>query len=215
MLQLWNRLIKMSNDRLTKCVFNVDFEKSTGNKNWCSEVRDILGSIGEENAFTKKQTCDIAYCKQKMCELAEDEWKANVLAKPKLRSYKKFKYNMDTTDYVKWTTSKYDRSIQAKFRCGILQLHVETGRFNQTKLEDRICQLCNLNSIEDECHFLCECPLYNELRKTMYDFVIFKDDNFVNMSTEQKFIELMSNYNMRVCKYLKAAWDKRQSKLYN
>ena len=49
----------------------------------------------------------------------------------------------------------------------------------------------------------------------MYDFVILKDGNFINMSTEQKFIELMSNYNTRVCKYLKAAWDKRQSKLYN
>ena len=38
--------------------------------------------------------------------------------------------------------------------CGILQLRVESGRFINLKLNERICQLCDLNCLEDEFQFM-------------------------------------------------------------
>ena len=52
----------------------------------------------------------------------------------------------------------------AKLRCGVLPIKIETGRFVNLALEDRICEVCNLNEIEDELHFICKCELYNETR---------------------------------------------------
>ena len=52
---------------------------------------------------------------------------------------------MEVTDYVKCTRGRYDRSMNAKFCCGILQLHVETGR-----LKKRKCVMCNMEAVEDE-----------------------------------------------------------------
>jgi len=49
-------------------------------------------------------------------------------------------------------------------RSGILPLHVETGRFRNTSLENRLCTLCNSNQVENEIHFMFDCSLYDDLR---------------------------------------------------
>ena len=44
------------------------------------------------------------------------------------------------------------------------KLHIETGRHQNTPREERICHLCTLNKVEDEEHFITECPAYSKLR---------------------------------------------------
>jgi len=43
------------------------------------------------------------------------------------------------------------------------------GRHNRIPLEQRICQYCNLNKIEDECHFIVYCTLYNNKRNVLFE----------------------------------------------
>ena len=49
----------------------------------------------------------------------------------------------------------------AQLLLGVLPIHIETGRFINTKLERRLCTLCNGGKIEDEIHFALKCPMYN------------------------------------------------------
>ena len=51
--------------------------------------------------------------------------------------------------------SRNERSLIAEFNTGTLQLAIETGRFRKIPVEDRLCILCNNNTIEDEKHFMC------------------------------------------------------------
>ncbi len=46
-------------------------------------------------------------------------------------------------------------------------LRIETGRYCRPKLlaKDRKCELCNLNQVEDETHFVLQCTLYDDLRQ--------------------------------------------------
>ena len=48
------------------------------------------------------------------------------------------------------------------------QLRIETGRWERPSVsrEMRHCELCN-NGIEDEFHFLLECPVYSSIRKQL------------------------------------------------
>ena len=165
MLRFWNRMSGMSSDRLTKRIFNVDFTSEYG---WCSETKKIFNTIEMKSSFDNKVKCDLNLAEEKLLLNAQDDWKANVQQKPKLRTYVKYKTSYGTADYVKFLLNKSDRSIMAKFRCGILQLHIETGRFSQTKLEDRTCIICKDGNIEDEFHFLCICNEYSDERKIMY-----------------------------------------------
>ena len=84
-----------------------------------------------------------------------------------IRTYIQFKTSMIVSDYVKNSTNRYKRSILAKFRSGILQLRIESGRYSNTKVEERLCELCNLNEVEDEFHFLCKCPYLTNCREEL------------------------------------------------
>ena len=52
--------------------------------------------------------------------------------------------------------SKYQRSVFAQFRCGILPLEIEVGRYQDISLPERTCQVCG-QAVEDEIHFLLTC----------------------------------------------------------
>ena len=80
--------------------------------------------------------------------------------------------------YINLVSSKFERSLIAKLRCGIFQLNVELGRFNQTSLEDRLCKICEEGFVEDEIHFVCVCSKYQTERENFYLKISNKYLNF-------------------------------------
>ncbi len=48
--------------------------------------------------------------------------------------------------------SRQQRSLIAQLRLAILPIHIETGKFRGTQLDERICQLCDTQEVEDEIH---------------------------------------------------------------
>ena len=88
-------------------------------------------------------------------------------SKPKLRTYQLYKGDFKTSNYVAKIINRYDRSLMAKFR--LLQLRIETGRYTNLKLEEHICLICNMNQLEDEINFLCNCTKYVDIRKDLFD----------------------------------------------
>ena len=99
--------------------------------------------------FTNLSKCDINQAIIKLEQHHEDNWKDVVNNKPELRKYKKIKTSLDPANYLTWNLQKSERSLFAQFRCGILQLRVESGRFCNLELGQRICHMCD-NAIEDE-----------------------------------------------------------------
>ena len=58
----------------------------------------------------------------------------------------------------------------AKFRYSNHDLRIEAGWHKKLSVEERVCKKCNDNAVEDEVHFLCECPMYDDLRKMYCNF---------------------------------------------
>ena len=58
------------------------------------------------------------------------------------------------------------RNCLVRLRVSSHSLRLQTGRYgvNRTPRNERICVYCNLNDIDDELHFLCKCPCFNDLR---------------------------------------------------
>ncbi len=192
-----------------------DYNLSQTQSNWCSEILGIMSMLNMDDKFTNLQCCDIDMCSKIILIKAEKEWQKNLSSKPKLRSYVKFKDSLSTSHYVSKIHNRYTRSMIAKLRSGILQLHVETGRYNQTKIEDRTCNLCNSGEVEDEFHFICKCELYNDTRSQLYNDICKIDETFRLLNDENKFVRLLSNYSHMIGKFMKVAWEKRRLKLYN
>ena len=165
-LRLWNRLVQMSDDRLTKQIFINDFYLAMSDyQNWCKDIWQILCTLEMEDTFYNRETCDLNYVREQLYKLQEINWKKAILHKPKLRFYRTFKKSQQLENYVKFNLTGAQRSFMAQLRFGILPIQVETGRFRNVKLEERICTLCQLNEVEEEYHFLFQCPTYVNLRQ--------------------------------------------------
>ena len=95
-----------------------------------------------------------------------------------------------------------------------MPLHIETGRFKNTPLEDRICTLCNSNEIEDEFHFVMKCPVYSEIRNSLFTDVKILHPNFINLSDDDKFVFLNITCQKNLAQYLCNAFDRRRAILY-
>ena len=71
-------------------------------------------------------------------------------------------------------------------------LKIETGRYEKKPINERCCFMCN-NEIEDEKHVITLCPLYADLRNILYSEAVKHNDQFYNLSIDEKFIFLFRN----------------------
>ena len=81
------------------------------------------------------------------------------------RWYAEFRFQ----PYLNLINIEKNRFALSSFRVSAYRLEVETGRWHKpvaVPFNERTCRTC-LNCLEDEFHFLLECPLYRELRKSI------------------------------------------------
>ena len=141
----------------------------------------------------------------------------------KLSTYFEIKQNFNFESYLNIKRTEY-RHVIAKFRISAHRLKIETGRYER-KIKDgksvflerheRLCVYCKENKIEDEFHFLIECPLYNFERDKLVTFITQNTKNFVNLSDKDKFFWILNNEHpestMRLGKFLCEGFLKRQN----
>ena len=60
-------------------------------------------------------------------------------------------------NYLEFPLSKEHISFLAKIRISAHSLNIETGHYNSTPREQRLCKFCP-SSVEDEKHFILHCP---------------------------------------------------------
>ena len=63
------------------------------------------------------------------------------------------------------------RQAISKLRLSSHKLAIVIGKWYKIEKENRICKSCDLNAIEDEFHFLIECPTYKDLRKSTFSSI--------------------------------------------
>lgn len=207
MLRRWNRVIQMDDDRLTKKVFLWSYRN---NSTWCSQVKEILYKLDMCSYFDFIRICDLNEFKSKLFKYYEDEWKLKTMSLPKLRTYVTFKQNVQLEPYVTMNITKQEQSLMAQFRCGILPLRVETGRYRNEPLPERCCVLCENRSIEDEKHLIFNCKFYENNRNSFFHSVNLNKnlDETVNLGI------IMEKNQRQTAKYLNLIYSVRQNYLY-
>ena len=158
---------------------------------------------------------DIEYCKDTMMEEFRDNWKQLTTLKPKLRTYVQFKSEYSTEQYVSLNLSRTQRSMLSQLRLGILPLHIETGRFVGTPAENRVCNMCSTGEVENECHFVFHCDVYEVEREDFYKTVVSRCPEFEHLQDIDKFSYLFSSEPRLFSKYVSATFSKRQNLLYS
>ena len=93
----------------------------------------------------------IPQVKLKIEEIHQSAWLQDLHAKPK--GHILF-FKAESEAYLTNYLPRQQRSLLAQIRLGILPLSIETGRFQNKKVEQRLCPLCS-KCVETELHFIC------------------------------------------------------------
>ncbi len=107
-------------------------------------------------------------------------------------------------------------NLNKRMKCGQVNLRIETGRYQGLTIEQRVCEVCDSNDVEDEMHFLIFYNAFTQERTELYANVSQFVGTFNQLSLGDKFIVLMSVPN--ICTFTSIACHnmlvKRQAILY-
>ena len=210
-VRVWNRLVSLPVERLTRKIFMWD---RGNNHPWSREVAVILSDSDFHMFYMNNLQCNLISVKEKLFFNYTDLWKEEIWKKPKLRNYVLFKNDFVTEPYVYLNLKRRQRSLCAQLRFGILPLAIEVGRFRGTPEELRLCEFCDLNVVEDEVHFLLYCPLYEDLRKCMFEIVQKENADLFWKSEGEILSWIFENEIFVFAKFIEKAWLRRQDVLY-
>ena len=139
-----------------------------------------------------------------------------MLESPKACTYNTIKNRVCLEAYFETITNKKHRTGLTRFRLSNHDLLIEKGMHMRPRLDrsDRKCFICK-DKVENERHFIVECPAYEKERKELFDCCYEKCPTFEYIHTEeQKFIFIMTNedifINKKLGKYIFECFKIRQ-----
>ena len=129
------------------------------------------------------------------------------------------------TTYVRVGNRVFSHSLDVvskmhipQIRCGVLpiSLHIETGRYRNLKVEERLCKVCDSQSVENEFHFIFDCKAYSQLRLMFYNWIIMHYPNFFIMSQAERLKVMLTDKRviLKSGLYIQNCFLLRTSKLF-
>ena len=79
-----------------------------------------------------------------------------------------------------------------QFRVSAHRLEIESGRYKKNTVSERIYKFFNLNTVEDEVHFLCNCSAYHNERQLFFKYIVDSAPSFRTLDGSAKLIWLMT-----------------------
>ncbi len=132
----------------------------------------------------------------------------------KLDVYRDIKKQFGVEKYLELNMSRYEKSLLSQLRYGVLPLRVETGRFVNESREKRICNLCDMNCIEDQFHFMFQCPLYDRYREELFTKARNCIHEWDNLSNCDKLSTLFTELPRSLGKYVKNSFISRRRTIF-
>ena len=125
--------------------------------------------------------------KQRLKDIHLQEWMSSILNNRRLETYSQFKSLLNMELYLTVVSNVRYKVSLARLRCSSHGLEIEKGRHKNIHRTHRYCNYCLRHGeaiVENEYHFIMECPLYDDLR-----------DKYFSKLGRFSFIFLMSNNN--------------------
>ena len=110
---------------LTRRVFNWDCSFTNFKGTWSYAVRQVFNEIECPEYFIGASKCDMEYVKSIISLHDDSKWQQKRYTSDKLRYYNLYKCDKSVEDYLLLDLTKYQRSVFAQYRCGILPLQIE------------------------------------------------------------------------------------------
>ena len=227
-LRLWCRLTSIGNNRLPRMIFLWTVSLPPKLKLWTRRVEVFLEDVGlpdilpvnisqhfRPNRDVIRSKLKVKYDCLWMNKVNSDTGSRNGV-RNKLRTYRQFKSNTQTELYLRVPLSPRNKRALAKLRTGVAPLAIELVRHRGIPLEDRLCVFCDMEVVEEEHHFIMECPFYSDLREKLLNYASQNVLYFNNVTAREQMCALLSHDALQLhsAKILREFLDTRENYLY-
>ena len=161
-----------------------------GIRSWYSGMDSVLNEL----KLDEENICSV---KLHLNNLYKDTWSKSieqeaVIKQGKLRTYALFKPFFQEEIYLEIVKDVQKRKCLTQLRVSAHRLEIESGRYKKKSASERLCKCCNLNAVEDEVHFLCNCSAYQNARQRFFELIIDKAPSFKTLHDSARFIWLLT-----------------------
>ena len=159
----WARLIQSGNKKLSGILFQLILNlHKTGRYDfkWLDFLKKILNDTGFSYLWECQLPISSTDIKSELKQRLIDQFCQGLFAEMENYSRGKFYATIKNSLCIE----KYllnlnipDRIVLCRFRCSNFKIPVETGRWSNIPRNERICNLCDMNVVGDEYHYLFKC----------------------------------------------------------
>ena len=208
-IKYWFKVICSEENKYIKQIYNMmvnDLAAHPLKRNWASCVKDLLCQLGFRIVWETQGVGNIEQFlgtfKQRVRDVFAQEWHTRLENSTRARCYITFASFQHQTYLDKLNISKYRKQL-SRLRLSSHRLEVEVGRWAKPikiPYENRKCKSCNV--LEDEFHFVLECPIYVEFRRRYISKYYWQRPNML------KFIQLICSEHCKTLKNLSVFIEK-------
>jgi hypothetical protein len=175
-IRFWRKIINMKENRLIYQIYKARREEfinggKRDKKNWCYWTWQALKELHLEHVWESEKIPEVSTFNKLVSKLMkrkeESEWQDEMTKKSKLRLYRQIKTRLKLEEYVVELDREKRRHL-TMLRGGTNNLRIDVGRRRNLREEERTCQACLSEEVEDEKHFLLRCPMYVRERVQMF-----------------------------------------------
>ena len=137
----------------------------------------------------------------------------------RMMTYAPYKTNFNTEKYLDLIPVVKHRVSLTKLRTSSHNLEIGRGRYvrPRVKPEQRRCVVCNV--MDDEIHFVTQCPINAGERRMFYQKMFSADPKFTSSNDKEKCIYLMQSNEQETtwwfAKYIYKSFHTRNELIYN
>lgn len=106
--------------------------------------------------------------KERLKYIGSEKWKTKWTGYQNLGHMLKLKIVTVRNQILTKLCQLKQRFFISKLRSGTFPIKIEIGRFRQRPLPDRLCKACTNRAVEDEKHFLIQCPYLRRETNTVF-----------------------------------------------
>ncbi len=198
MVGFWQRIMCGKKEKISVTLYSILYQLSKRNiyhSKWLLEIKNTLYecnySMLWDNQMVSKSDNVSKNVKKCLSNSFIQNWQTNVMNSAKCLNYRLYKTEFGFEQYLSMLSCDL-RIYLCKYRCLSNRIPIETGRFLNIDRSERHCNLCNINELGDEFHYLFKCNYFNNSRKK------FLPRNLCDRPNVVKFHELMNSSDLFV-----------------
>ena len=188
MLSYWAKLTVCKVTKWCSILYQIIYGLVTEgyiSSDWCNFVKDILDKTGNSFLWLQQRQIDPKWLKDNVNQILKDQFKQSlnemIYENPKCLTYRCFANEHSYKGYLNELCPSKSLAIM-NFRMGNTKLPAVKGRLFDLDVDRWKCNLCDMNDIGDELHYVLKCPHFSRYRRKNLPSVVYSTVNTLNFS---------------------------------